>query len=392
VQSPCCYDVFIRRYLSSMPVQTPMQRLRRAINNLLRGIRVLLFLPVPHKIKRYNCNDLDFFAKSLYLNRTQKKSLKAFEVNALRAHDCLRSASQGMPSTCNQIIASSSVKILTGGCSNLYTALLRIDESEYFLKVVSRAKDTENLFYNLMLNDKICRKGQRFSFRDLVGSFEVGPVRGYVFPSIRWRRFNYSSMEDILYVVSGIAEMNISNLYSKHAARVLGKKKFTIPSPVISNNKQAFLNSSFIDNQIAFMRHSKIAKKWDSVIKYIDSLRWGLCSNDANLGNICRVSNAVTFVDMGQACVGALGADLFWIVRQAKGCNVAIIVEEYCKVARGFGVHVSAEEILLACYAAYAIKWMKTSVRSPSTRSFKSYLSALSAAEKCILLCNSASS
>ncbi len=276
-------------------------------------------------------------------------------------------------------------KILKSGRHNLFTAKVKHNHSEYFVKVNLPGQNFESRFYDLLLNHYIKDNGKYFSFVTPLAMIKHDAATLLVFPHLHIKDLRYSP-DNISNIVRAMAEMNAVNCSDQlSTSGELKKAKFALKPNALQDIPRRSLFASEEDEAAALMRHTTILSKWNNVINKLSNQQFSLCSMDANLRNTALIKNKLIFLDMGSAQLSPFGAELFWLLwYSGKIVDDSVIFKVYVETLKESGFEITCEEVRFNAYAATACKWLNRSSGPNGSLNKKSYLYALNCAEYCI--------
>ncbi len=283
---------------------------------------------------------------------------------------------------------SDDYQILNNGATNLFTAEVCHENQKYFLKATTPKRDSEFIFYGLLLNDTLNQDGKFYTFVKPFAIVEHEHARAYVFPFIESKRLTYSP-ESIDRAIIALAEMISSNYFKKiPLSTKLSEWKPTIKPTSIKEVSKSSLFESNDAKRDALRRLELILSKWDSTLKELKSHKYSLSSHDLELHTKLPSDNKITILDMGCSAFYPLGSELFLLFSgQIRSTNAEIVCQKYSAALKDFGILISEKEIKFAACATAAWKLLGGDAKKLSARKIENYIYGLECAEYCISSC-----
>jgi hypothetical protein len=277
---------------------------------------------------------------------------------------------------------SEDYKILTGGASNLLTAEIHKDDSQFFVKVTKNRKDSEFRFYIALLDGLVIESGDHYTFIKPIRILSDGYVQVYVFPFLKINIIKYNE-ETISLVIKALAEVTALHRSQSALRKIrLHPHSFELSESALKMVEGGIVFEDKDQERAALKRHEAILADWESVTSRLKKLRFSLCSRDIRQENLAIVDGKLTLFDMGAVALAPPGVDLYQLIHETRDIfSRRQICQDYAAALKELGMKKSAKDIEMAACAASAYKWLNVSERDASTLKAKNYLYALDCAE-----------
>ncbi len=294
-----------------------------------------------------------------------------------------------------------------GGGANIYSEIVRHDGAAYFLKTTELLFDNELAFHTALMSGMIAQESIHYVIPKPVSITQIEGFRVYTFPHYQFQPltnndFTGPRRHDL---IRCIAEFNAAHLATPELRQVFRVRRYTCRISAEA------IEAAFPQHQTHECRvvHQRIATIFEVIGREVMQRSVGggrkrkqsrlcLCINDFSHHNVGLLDAEpplrFALLDMGQACLAPLGADLRWffhyMIRQGSDLSeLRPIASDYHRAIAENGVESSIESICMAALAAYADKRFNLKLLRPESdaqadRNWQVLLQSIDLVERCL--------